>query len=209
MLLCDVGNTNANFYDNGLITSLNIEKFKLYKPNENVYFINVNDSLKDLLDSNSLFIDLEPYFVLNTTYKGIGVDRVAACYAIKTGLIIDAGSAITMDAMSNGFHLGGIILPGISAYIDSFKKISTRLQKYPNIHVAFESLPQNTQDAMGYAMMRSITLLISELANNKQIYFTGGDGEFLARFFENGIYNKMLIFNGMIKVIDENKDKLC
>ena len=36
---------------------------------------------------------------------------------------------------------------------------------------------------------------------NKKIYFTGGDGKFLSRFFENAIYDDLLIFKGMQNII--------
>ena len=36
-----------------------------------------------------------------------------------------------------------------------------------------------------------IMLLIENFSKNKKIYFTGGDGKFLSRFFENAIYDDL------------------
>ncbi len=38
----------------------------------------------------------------------------------------------------------------------------------------------------------------------KNIYFTGGDGKFFSKFFKHSIYDKMLVFRGMQKAIEEN-----
>ena len=42
-----------------------------------------------------------------------------------------------------------------------------------------------------FALLKSIILPIKrEICKNKNIIFTGGDGEFLSQFFENSIYKK-------------------
>lgn len=208
MILCDIGNTTASFWEDGKITKFNIDKFKSYKPNEKVYFISVNDKLNKKL-SNENFINLEPFVQLNTSYEGLGIDRAMACYTIKTGLVVDAGSAITLDIISNNIHLGGAILPGLSAYLETYSNISPRLKINLNSQIDLSSLPQQTSDAVSYGIIKPILLLIKEMANDKQIYFTGGDGVFFERFFENSIYCKDLVFLGMKKIIEENKEILC
>ncbi|EFP1036870.1 pantothenate kinase, partial [Campylobacter jejuni] len=45
-------------------------------------------------------------------------------------------------------------------------------------------------------------------AQNKKLYFTGGDGQFLANYFDHAIYDKLLIFRGMKKIIKENPNLL-
>ncbi|AII15029.1 pantothenate kinase, type III [Campylobacter iguaniorum] len=208
MLLCDIGNTTATFYKDRKIWSLDIDKFRLFTPDEKVYYISVNDNLEDIL-SNDIFVNLEPYIKFSTTYLGLGIDRAAVCYSIKTGFIVDAGSAITMDLMSNNIHLGGFILPGITTTLNSLKKISNRLDKPLNSQIDLDCIPQKTADAISYGIIKPIILLVEELSNDKPIYFTGGDGEFLSRFFKNAIYDRALIFRGMLKAIDENKEIIC
>ena len=159
--------------------------------------------------SNPLFIDIEPYIKLNSTYIGLGVDRAAACYAINNGLIVDAGSAITLDLMANGCHIGGFIMPGITTTLSSLKNISPRLDIPLNSQVDLECLPQRTQDAISYGVIKPIVNLINDFASGKSIYFTGGDGEFLSRFFSQSLYDRMLIFRGMQRAINENKEILC
>ncbi|ARR03816.1 MULTISPECIES: type III pantothenate kinase [Campylobacter] len=208
MILCDIGNTNATFFDGRKIWNLSIDEFNTYEPKEKIYYINVNEKVAQKL-SNPLFIDIEPYIKLNSTYIGLGVDRAAACYAINNGLIVDAGSAITLDLMANGCHIGGFIMPGITTTLSSLKNISPRLDIPLNSQVDLECLPQRTQDAISYGVIKPIVNLINDFASGKSIYFTGGDGEFLSRFFSQSLYDRMLIFRGMQRAINENKEILC
>lgn len=208
MILCDIGNTNATFFDGRKIWNLSIDEFNTYEPKEKIYYINVNEKATQKL-SNPLFINIEPYIKLNSTYIGLGVDRAAACYAINNGLIVDAGSAITLDLMANGCHIGGFIMPGITTTLSSLKNISPRLDIPLNSQVDLECLPQRTQDAISYGVIKPIVNLINDFASGKSIYFTGGDGEFLSRFFAQSLYDRMLIFRGMQRAINENKEILC
>ncbi|MBS4235426.1 type III pantothenate kinase [Campylobacter vulpis] len=204
MLLCDIGNSSANFLDDNKYFTLSIEQFLEFKSEQKIYYINVNERLKTYLSTQSHFINLEPYFAFDTIYQGLGVDRIAACYTISDGVVVDAGSAITVDLVSNFIHLGGFILPGIANYKKIYAHISPRLKGEFNTQISFDAFPQKTNDALSYAVFKGIYLLIKDVAKNEKLYFTGGDGQFLANFFDNAIYDKLLIFRGMKKLIGEN-----
>ncbi|ELW3222836.1 type III pantothenate kinase [Campylobacter upsaliensis] len=204
MLLCDIGNSSANFLDDNKHFTLNIEQFLEFKSEQKIYYINVNERLKNYLSTQNHFINLEPYFTFDTIYQGLGVDRIAACYTISDGVVVDAGSAITVDLVSNFIHLGGFILPGIANYKKIYAHISPRLKSEFNTQISFDAFPQKTSDALSYAVFKGIYLLIKDVAKNEKLYFTGGDGQFLANFFDNAIYDKLLIFRGMKKLISEN-----
>ena len=208
MLLCDIGNSNANFLDDSKYFSLSIDEFVEYSNDEKVFYINVNDNMKSILREKENFINLEPYFRFDTIYCGLGVDRIAACYTIEDGVVVDAGSAITVDIVSNYMHLGGFILPGIVSYRDAYTKISSRLKCEFNTQIILDAFPQRTVDALSYGVFKSIYLLIKDAAYGKKLYFTGGDGQFLANFFDKAIYDKLLVFRGMKKIIEENSHLL-
>ena len=59
----------------------------------------------------------------------LGVDRWMTLLAVRqivpgNSIVIDAGSAITLDLMrADGRHLGGVILPGFNTSIEQFKGI--------------------------------------------------------------------------------------
>ena len=208
MLFCDIGNSNANFLDDNKYFTLSIEQFLNYKSEQKIFYINVNESLKEHLKAQKNFIDLKTYFMFDTIYQGLGVDRIAACYTITDGVVVDAGSAITIDVMSNSMHLGGFILPGISNYRKIYSHISPVLNCEFNTKISFDAFPQKTMDALSYGVFKGIYLLIKDTALNKKLYFTGGDGQFLANYFDNAVYDKMLVFRGMKKVIKENPNLL-
>lgn len=204
MYLCDVGNTNATMNQNGRIWSIPISKFKNFKTDEKIFYINVNTSIDKNLKSKKNFINLEEFFDFDSAYIGMGVDRVAACYSTKDGMIVDAGSAIKVDIMSNNAHLGGFILPGISASLDAFEAISPRLKIHLKTNMDLDILPQDTASAVSYGILKPIMLAIKDNCKGKKIFFTGGDGAYLSRFFSQSIYKQGLIFDGMKKAIKEN-----
>ncbi len=204
MILCDIGNYNVNFFHDGKIWSVSCKEFGGYKAEEKIYFISVNDKITKNLTDNDNFINLEPFLQLDTIYQGLGVDRIAACYAITDGMVVDAGSAITVDIMSNSLHLGGFILPGLASYEDIFASISNRLIFRLNPNIDLEALPQKTEDALSYGVIKPILMILNDTCKDKKIYFTGGDGKFFSKYFKNSIYDRGLIFRGMKKILQEN-----
>jgi len=204
MILCDIGNSNVDFFHDGKIWSISIDAFEGYKVKEKIYFISVNDRITKKLQDSPYFVNLEPYFNLDTIYQGLGIDRISACCIIKDGIVVDAGSAITVDIVSNYQHLGGFIMPGLSSYEKTFVGISDRLKFRLNQGVELDALPQRTSDALSYGVIKPILLIIKETSKEKRIYFTGGDGQFFSKYFKNSIYDRTLIFRGMKKIIEEN-----
>lgn len=203
MILCDIGNTNGDFYQDGKVWSMPISQLREYSSSEKVFYINVNENLKGMLKQKHNFIDLEPFFELDTIYQGMGIDRVAACYTVSDGMIVDAGSAITVDIMSGGVHLGGFILPGLDAFEKCYAAISPRLALKINPSITTDTLPQKTNDAISYGAVKSIITLLEGTCKDKRIFFTGGDGKFFSKFFNNAIFDRTLIFRGMLRAIKE------
>ncbi|MCH5322837.1 MAG: type III pantothenate kinase [Helicobacter sp.] len=201
MILCDIGNSFLHFYHRGKIWKEIATELTQKDSNEVIFYISVNeDSTKALLYSHPKCFDLTPYLTLDTAYKGLGIDRIAACYSIEEGAIIDAGSAITVDIMQDGIHLGGFIMPGIAQYKKMFSHIAV-LNCEMNLGIDLEAFPQNTKDALSFGILKSIFLTIQNTARNKKLYFTGGDGKFLSRYFNHAIYDDTLVFKGMQKSI--------
>ena len=207
MTLCDIGNTTAKFYKDGVVRYMENSQFESYEPSERIYFISVNAKFKEKLEKNDLFFDLEPFYELNTEYKGLGIDRVAACTEIKDGVIVDAGTAITLDLMENSRHKGGVIMPGIYTFLNSYSGISPRLNVVLNTQIDLEKLPNRTVDAVSYGLIKSVILLIKDFAKDRKIYFTGGDGHYLSQFFSNSIYDRNLIFRSMLNLLKQKDIK--
>jgi type III pantothenate kinase len=204
MHLYDIGNTNIkHWYDDKIVRQRTQEKYR-FEEDKKFYFINVSSRMKDVLSQYKNGVDIEQHIKLASDYQGMGVDRKILCKTIKDGVVVSAGSAITVDVMEDGVHRGGFISLGLYSFRQSFANISDKLLYEMDAKIDLTNLPQNTHEALNYAMFQSIVLMIKNVAHDKKIYFSGGDGELLSRFFSNSIYKKDLIFDGMKKVIKES-----
>lgn len=204
MILCDIGNTTFNFLVNGKQERYFLDE-SLPNFDETIYFVSVNKKAsKKLHNTYTNCIDLEKFVDFKSEYKGLGLDRKIACMGFENAIIVDAGSAITVDIMKEGIHCGGLILPGFKNYKSLYKDISPALAYEINTKVKLDKIPLCTQDAISYSILKSIILPIKDLVEKEPIIFTGGDGEFLSGFFENSIYKKDLIFDNMKGIIDAN-----
>ena len=208
-ILCDIGNSFLHFYYSGKIWREDPGDITPKKPHIPIYYISVNPNFeKKLLDSHKKCINLAPYIDVQTSYVGLGIDRKAACRALTQGVIVDAGSAITVDIVENRRHMGGYILPGIAAYKDLYKNISKALDTGLNLGVHLYSPPQNTADAISFGILKSILFMIKHTSQSKKIYFTGGDGKFFSKFFENAIFDNTLVFKGMQSTLQEAEQQV-
>ncbi|WP_457564659.1 type III pantothenate kinase [Caminibacter sp.] len=197
--LVDIGNTHVHIFD-GEIKHLR----KSIKLEGDVFYISVNEEKeKEFLKLNPNAVNLKNYVKFKTLYSNtLGIDRIMACKTIKDGVVIDAGSFITLDVMEDGLHLGGVIMPGLYKLKEIFAKNSVLNKEfvYPT-----SIPPKNTAEAVNEGSIGMVVEMIKKYSINKKIYFTGGDGEFLAKIL-NGIYIKDLVFRGMIKTIKEDYD---
>ena len=202
LILCDIGNTTFHF----LIHNKNKKFFldeNLPKLQETIYFISVNENgTSKLKCTYKNCVDIAKYIYFNTPYIGLGIDRIVACIGQKNSIIIDAGSAITVDVINHSKHCGGFILPGLKQFEMLYSKISIKLNYKINLKVDLDKIPLNTQDAISYAIIKAIINPIKEIAKNRKIIFTGGDGKLLSEYFQNSQYIQHLIFNNMKEIID-------
>ena len=126
----------------------------------------------------------------------IGVDRLLAAFAaVKMYgevpmLIVDAGSAMTVDVVQNRTFCGGAILPGLAAQSEMYPKIS---EKLPIISISDSFLTnspvypgRNTQDAICNGLywgtigaIRQFYEMFCSEKNNARLILTGGDAKYL------------------------------
>lgn len=199
MILCDVGNTSYHFFDKNRDYKRYITLFDPSTIREEVYYICVNPHIKSTLKHLSNWIDLSAHIDFSKYYKTIGVDRVMACETIENGIIIDAGSAITVDIVKEGIYGGGFIYPGVKAMSEAYKNISSMLDYSFNFELDLGKMPKNTQDAISYGYLK--TFYVEVMSHNMQIYLTGGFAKEFSKIFKDAIVDEMLIFKGMQKII--------
>ncbi len=208
MLIVDIGNTNFHIYNGTSIVHLSHKKaIKKYK-NKKLLYISVNKKINKKIKGIKKWRNISDKIRLNGEYSTMGVDRKALCLSKKNGIFIDAGSAITVDIMRNGTYQGGFILLGLRQYLKAYKDISAVLDIQLNKNLSLNKLPKTTKDAISYGIISSIKAVISLHQKENRIYFSGGDGKFLSRFFKKSVYDEELLFKGIIKSLRiKNRDK--
>jgi pantothenate kinase type III len=128
----------------------------------------------------------------------VGIDRLLAAYAAtkKYGdtpmLIVDAGTAITVDVVQNQTFCGGAILPGFTAQSEAYPKISPRLPRIAQDTMLTTELKfpgRNTKEAIENGLYWGTIGAIRqfyEMCPHKDdtlLILTGGD----AKFFLEGL----------------------
>ena len=134
MILCDIGNTTFHFLINGKHKKYFLDE-KIPVFDDEVYYISVNEKAsKKLLKNNPTSKNIEEIINFKTSYKGLGIDRAVACCSYEDIVIVDAGSAITVDIMEKG-----IMLSGGGALIQNLDKLISAETGMP-VYVAEEPL---------------------------------------------------------------------
>jgi len=201
ILLADIGNTHFHIYDGKKVEHLTHDEAIVKYKDDTVYYICVKEQLTHKISDIKAWEDISYLMQIKGQYKTMGVDRKALCLSHKEGVFVDAGSAITVDIMKEEAYKGGFILPGLKGYIKTYENISPALHTHLDKGVNLAHLPTTTKEQISYGIIASIKALIDKHSDKKQLYFTGGDGEFLATFFDDAHYDDTLVFQGMMKVI--------
>jgi len=205
MLLCDIGNTSYHFLDDESDYKKSVNSFNPLEITQEVFYICVNPVIAKLLKGQKNWIDLAPYVDMKNYYETMGVDRIFACEAVSNVVIVDAGSAITVDVVKEGVFEGGFIYPGIQAMQETYTNISSRLDYSFNFECDLDIMPKNSQDAISYGFLKT---LYSEVISHKMdVILTGGDAYEFQKVFKNAKVKEDLIFSGMKKII--KKADLC
>lgn len=144
-------------------------------------------------------------------YQQMGADRWHAMYGAwldyKQGfIVVDAGSAITVDYVgSSGHHLGGFILPGLHMMRRSLQVDAARIGFDPS-HVSDCSPGKSTSECVNHGLTWLSSALIgrvhsdSENAGVRDILVTGGDAERLLNLGLKATYRSSLVLDGLAAI---------
>ena len=184
-------------------------------------------STLDKLNINSIFINTEKQFdrisCAYDNFENLGVDRwltiIASHHVKKTIGIIDIGSAITLDVISeNGQHLGGHIVPGARLLLESLNttervKVSEKTEDKDSDRNRL-LLGTSTNECVGFGVDQMIQAYleksISEVTRHHQVeqwIFTGGGGEYWSKNLSvsksnHCKYDGLLVFKGLTRYIN-------
>jgi len=202
-LLADIGNTHFHIYNGEFVEHLSydaaIEKYS----DKKLSYISVKQQLLEEIEEIKGWKNISSLVHIEGDYKTMGADRRALCLSHDNGVFIDAGSAMTVDIVKEGQYLGGYIFPGLKALLGTYASISPVLDVELNREISLTELPSTTKDGISYGIIASIKALIDQHSDGQTLYFTGGDGKFLATFFEAAIYDETLVFKGMKKAVND------
>jgi type III pantothenate kinase len=205
MTLCDIGNTTADIFEDGIRRKIPLTEFDPEALEGEVWYANVNRALDEKLENLSHWHTITTLIEREKYYLTMGIDRILVCEAIEDGVIVDAGSAITVDVMSDGVYEGGFISLGLRSVREAYTRLSPALDVSFNFEVDFGKMAKNTPDSVTVGFLAPLIHEIQRV--NKPIYLTGGDAPIFARYFTDAIVDEILVFKGMQKLI--NKGSKC
>jgi len=158
-----------------------------------------------------------PFVIDYATPETLGVDRLAAAagasfhYPHSNLLIIDAGSALTIDLIAGGTYRGGNISPGLSMRFRALHEFTGRLPLVTKKEGLF--FPgRTTEDAIAGGVVTGIVYEINEYIRTfekKQgklvTVITGGDGGYISSLSgRNMHYHPHLVTDGLNYLLETN-----
>ncbi len=233
MIGIDIGNTTVKFakFDNNKLRKVyRVEKERISKKAiRNILAKFKKDKLILLCsvvpEINHLFFNLTAnIYIVGKDFKvpvkcrydknKVGPDRLVAAYAARksnpsTRLILDFGTAITLDFLAKkGDYLGGVILPGISSTLKTFKNCAL-LPDSIKIKKTEKLIPKNTSESINKGLQEGFSLMVNslvkkyqdelKLTKNDKILVTGGDFLILKPYIDfNFCYKKHLVLEGLV-----------
>jgi type III pantothenate kinase len=228
-LLLDIGNTRekAALVKHGKVTALpqlaaeNLAKL----PIKAVYFATVASPEKVAVIRQLLGLDHLPWrqvhsdaqaYGVRSSYQQpqtLGVDRWLAMlgaqllFPAKNVLIVDAGTAVTVDWLDqNGQHGGGWIIPGLKMQQQAVVKNTAKVFNSEIFNGRLEP-GQDTvtglQNGCLAAVLGAVRLAWQQTACDK-LLLTGGDGKFIKPYLSDLplVVEPLLIFHGLARHID-------
>ena len=205
MILCDIGNTSVDLFREGARSKLRAVDFDPAAFSEDVYYVSVNSAFNQSIQTYPNWHNVEELIDRENYYPGMGIDRITVCEAVEDGVIVDAGSAITVDVMCGGVYQGGFISLGLRSAQEAYARLSPALEASFNFEVDLAKMAKNTPDALTVGFLAPLIEKIERLG--KPLYLTGGDARTLERFVNDAIVDHDLIFKGMKKLIE--KGSIC
>jgi len=143
---------------------------------------------------------------------GAWAEIQAAC------LIVDAGTAVTLDALDDdGQHLGGQILPGVMTMAES---LASRSSDLPNIQRragsqqrGMEMFANSTAAAIGHGVSNAVVGAVERAVNVMRenghvatIVLTGGDASRILKLLgEQPIHRPHLVLRGLAELLENRQ----
>jgi len=236
-LIIDIGNTSVKvaLANNGMIVRKErlasadpalIERFAGRHFPEGIIVSSVGADPSDLLDflrgkcdrvHNLTWQSEYPFNIDYGTPETLGVDRLAAAagglvhHPGADLLVIDAGSALTVDLVSDGAYRGGSISPGLSMRFRALHEYTDRLPLVTR-RDSFSFPGKTTEEAIAAGVVMGMAYEINEYirtfeeSHEKLVtVITGGDSELLSSRTDRKLFiYPDLVTEGLNFLLDTN-----
>ncbi|WP_456397047.1 type III pantothenate kinase [Desulfurobacterium sp.] len=161
---------------------------------------------------NAIFVNALMSLPVRINYKkpeSLGADRIAlACGVLDygdSGIAISAGTTVVVDVIVEKTFIGGIILPGVRAIHKTLTLIAEQLPEVEN--KLTDTFPgKSTAECIKAGTTLAIKGAIKEITEKYPelpVFFTGGYGKELMEITGKGIYDPLLIFKGLVRILEE------
>jgi type III pantothenate kinase len=149
----------------------------------------------------------------------VGPDRLAAAAGVvaagdREGIIVDAGTAITVDVLAKKGFLGGAILPGKALCYRALHDGTAALPLVSDAPGTIGHPGRNTREAILSGVRWGVIGAVKELvarsrrhvSKDARVWVTGGGGAEIARHLGAGArYEGDLVFLGLRHLFDLNR----
>jgi len=159
-----------------------------------------------------------PFRIVVESPSKVGPDRLAAAAGVvaagdRDAIIVDAGTAITVDVLSKKAFLGGAIIPGTALMCRALYEGTATLPLVSCEGRTVEPPGINTREAIAAGVGWGATGAVRELvarsrrrvSKSARVWVTGGGGEAIARHLGSGArYERDLVFLGLRHLFELN-----
>jgi type III pantothenate kinase len=161
---------------------------------------------------------LFPFRIAVESPSKVGPDRLAAAAGVvaaggREGIIVDAGTAVTVDVLAKKGFLGGAIFPGKDLWYRALHEGTAALPLVPDAGGTIDSPGRNTREAILSGVRWGVVGAVKELvarsrrhvSKDARVWVTGGGGAGLARYLGPlARYEKDLVFLGLHHLFELN-----
>jgi len=234
MVAIDIGNTSLHlaWFEEGKIgESLKFPTHKITKSfigkllskysGENILVVSVVPAITEVFESlrGRVYIigkDIKVPIRCFYNKKRVGMDRLVGAFAArelfpKTRLVLDFGTAITLDFLSRqGDYQGGIILPGIGSTLKALSGCAL-LPRHLEFKKTRKLIPQDTEESISKGLEEGFSLMLNsvvdkyrrqlKISSKEVTVVTGGEASIIkSKLNFPHKYEPLLVLKGLFRM---------